>query len=87
MTGRGKESKNGTTLFLPYCLFLVVGGWGGLKALRELPDSLEQGGWVGRDFQQVVVRRGGQIERMAARGNLVPAGCGVAEGSGEKTKR
>ena len=32
--------------------------------------------------------KGGRpIERMAARGNLVPAECGIAEGSGEKTKR
>ena len=32
--------------------------------------------------------KGGRpIERMAARGNLVPERRGVAEGSGEKTKR
>lgn len=41
LTGGGKEPKNGTTLFLPYCLLLVVGGWGELEALRELPGSLE----------------------------------------------
>ena len=38
-------------------LFLVVGGWGELDELRELPGSLEQGYWVGRCFQQVEVRR------------------------------